>query len=167
MTATFLKPDGKKATQIVSSIFLLIFLAMGFWTRYPFSKYTNFGWDEYCQVQVLPCSSKSAEFMIIHHLNHNIFSLYGWGGWLIWNYPQIKPTIDGRMHLWVQNGYSGFTDYFAIEQNMTDIDKSTYNVAYMSPSKPLYNRLVQLSRMGKWKEVYQDNAAAIFVRDDR
>lgn len=167
MTATFLKPDQKKVTKIAASVLLIIFFALAIWSRYPFTKYTNFGWDNYCQVQVLPCSSQSAEFMITHKYNHNIFSLYGWGGWLIWNYPQIKPTIDGRMHLWVQNGYSGFTDYYLIEQNLKDIDTTNYDVAYMSPGKPVFNRLLQLSKEGKWKEVYQDNAAAIFVREDK
>ncbi len=166
MTANFLRPDKKKITKISSSILLLIFLVIALWTRYPFTKYTNFRWDEYCQVQVLPCSSTSAEFMISHHLTHNIYSLYGWGGWMIWNYPQAKPEIDGRMHLWAQNGYSAFTNYYSIEQDISDIDNTTYNVAYMSPGKPVYKRLIQLSREGNWKEVYQDNVSAIFVRTE-
>jgi hypothetical protein len=164
MAAGFLKPDGKKMTKITTGILLMIFLTAAIWLRYPFTKYTGFGWAGYCQIQVLPCSPVSAKFLLDHHLNHNLYSLYGWGGWLIWNYPRIKPTIDGRMHLWVQNGYSGFVDYFAVEQNESDIDKTKYSVAYMSPSKPVYNRLVQLAREGKWKEVYQDKDAGIFVR---
>ncbi|HSX09972.1 MAG TPA: hypothetical protein VLF93_07485 [Candidatus Saccharimonadales bacterium] len=167
LTAIFLRPDNKKATKITSTILLLLFIGVGTWSRYPFTQYVYDNWDAYCNVQVLPCSPASAKFMIDHHYNHNVFSLYGWGGWLIWNYPQIKPTIDGRMHLWVQNGYSAFTAYYSIEQNFTDIDTTPYDVAYMSPQKPVYGRLVELSKMGKWKEVYKDNAAAIFVREDR
>ena len=113
-----------------------------------------------------PCSSKSAHYLLDHHLNHKLFSLYGWGGWLIWNYPQIKPSIDGRMHLWVQHDYSAFADYYSVEQNIKDIDKTSYDVAYMSPSKPVYNRLLQLVKQGKWRLVYQDKFAGVFVRSD-
>lgn len=165
MTASFLKPDGKKITQQASAILLFIFLGIAIWVRLPFTQFLNYNWDKYCLNQVLPCSSESAEFMINHGYNHDIFSLYGWGGWLIWNYPQIKPTIDGRMHLWVQNGYSAFTDYYSIEQNLKDIDSTKYDVAYMSPSKPVYKRLIQLTREGKWDLVYQDKFAGIFVRN--
>src|ERR1700722_17224672 len=144
MTVSFLKPDGKKLTKNISSILLVIFFAAAIWSRYPFTQYINFNWNGYCDIQVLPCSSKSAEFLIDHHLNYDIFSLYGWGGWLIWNYPQIKPTIDGRMHLWVQNGYSAFTDYYAVEQNLKDINATSYDVAYISPDKPV-STLIMIS----------------------
>lgn len=167
MTASFLKPDGKKLTKNISTMFLIIFFAAAVWSRYPFMQYINFNWNGYCRIQVLPCSAESAEFLINHHLNHDIFSLYGWGGWLIWNYPQIKPTIDGRMHLWVQNGYSAFTDYYAIEQDMKDINTTSYDVAYISSDKPVYNRLMQLTEEKEWKLVYKDQAASIFIRNKK
>lgn len=167
MAATFLKPDKKKITRTATIIILIFLLVITIWRRYPFIQYTKFDWNDYCQLQSLPCSSQSAEFLIEHRLNHSLFSLYGWGGWLIWNYPQIKPTIDGRMHLWVQNGYSGFADYYSIEQNLKDIDSTDYDVVYMSSQKPVYNRLLQLVRQGKWNLVYQDRDAGIFVRKDK
>ena len=166
MTATFLKPDGKKATKYIACILLLTFIAIGVRSRFPFTNYITFNWNAYCKIQVLPCSPESAQFLIIHHLSKNLFTLYGWGGWIIWNYPQVKPTIDGRMHLWVQNGYSAFADYYSIEQNESDIDKTKYDVVYMSSDKPIYNRLLLLVREGRWKEVYQDKNAGIFVRMD-
>lgn len=167
MSAAFLKPDGKRITEQASAVLLVIFLGIAVWARFPFTQFIDYNWNGYCLNQVLPCSSESAEFMITHKYNHDIFSLYGWGGWLIWNYPQIKPTIDGRMHLWEQNGYSAFTDYYSVEQTLKDIDTTSYNVAYMSPDKPVYKRLVQLTNEGKWQLVYQDKYAAIFVRKDK
>jgi hypothetical protein len=165
MSASFLKPDGKKQTKGAAGVLLVIFLIISLWLRLPFTRFTQFDWNGYCQLQVLPCSPQSAEYLVDHHLTHNLYSLYGWGGFLIWNYPQIKPTIDGRMHLWVQNGYSGFVVYYALEQNFNDIEKTNYTVVYMSPDKPVYKRLLQLVRIGKWKEVYQDKYAGIFVRN--
>ncbi|HVA96215.1 MAG TPA: hypothetical protein VND99_01045 [Candidatus Acidoferrales bacterium] len=167
MSAAFLKPDKKKITTNSATIILLATLLVVVWMRYPFSNYSKFDWDGYCRTQILPCTSQSAEFLITHHLTHNLYSMYNWGGWLIWNYPQIKPTIDGRMHLWEQNGYSAFTDYYTVEQNEKDIDKTTYSVVYASPDKPVYDRLIQLVKQKRWKEVYKDKYTAIFVRLDR
>ena len=94
-----------------------------------------------------------------------MFSDYGWGRWLIWNYPDIKPTIDGRMPFWEdEHGYSGFEEYYWYEQNWSDIDESKYNVVYMSPGKSIYQRMEQLVKEGKWDLVYQDRYAGIFVR---
>jgi len=33
-------------------------------------------------------------------INGNVFSEYGWGGYLIWKYPQKKVFVDGRMPSW-------------------------------------------------------------------
>lgn len=164
MVASFLKPDGKKLTKNIATVILVLIIVIQGWQRFPFTQYSTYNWNTYCKKQFIDCSPQSAEFIITHHLNHSIFTLYGWGGWLIWNYPQIKPTVDGRMHLWEQNGYSGFIDYYSIEQNWKDIDKTTYTVAYMSPAKPVYKRLLILTKIGKWKEVYADQYAGVFVR---
>lgn len=167
MSATFLKPDGKKLTKFMTWVIIVILFVLTIWQHLPFTRYTAFSWSDYCLIQVDPCTPASADYLIDHHLNHNIFSLYGWGGWLIWNYPQIKPTIDGRMHLWSQNGYSAFTQYFAWEQNLQNIDNSPYSIAYVSVDKPVFTTLVTLSNEGKWKEVYKDKYAGIFIRKDK
>ena len=91
--------------------------------------------------------------------------MYNWGGWLIWNFPEIKPTIDGRMHLWKdENGYSGFDEFFAIEQNFIDVDRTKYDAVFISPEKHVYKRLIGLANEGKWKLVYSDNYSGVFVR---
>ena len=132
----------------------------------PFYKFYSYDWDDYCDQPVLQCSSSSADFLIENNLDKNLYTLYGWGGYLIWNYPEIKPSIDGRMHIWRdESGYSAFEDYYGYEQNIKDIDKSNYNIVYMSPSKPIYNRMLELVNLKKWDLVYQDNRAGVFVRN--
>ncbi len=81
-----------------------------------------------------------------------MLTFYNWGGYLIWNYPQIKPSIDGRMHLWVdKKGYSGFAEYYLYEQNWSDIDKSDYDVVLIDTAKPLYTQMVNHVNHGTWK----------------
>lgn len=94
-----------------------------------------------------------------------MLTFYNWGGWLIANFPQIKPSIDGRMHLWRdEKGYSSFAEYYPYEQNWKSIDTSDYDIVYMTPEKPLYKQMVSLVKENKWISSYKDDYAAIFER---
>src|SRR6185436_13884303 len=131
--------DSKIATLITSSILLVGMIGFVAVSKYPFTNFTNYSWDKYCLSSYNKCSPKSAEFLIKNHLTKNLFTPYAWGGWLIWNYPEIKPVIDGRMHIWVdETGYSGFAQYYEFVQNHKEIDYSVYDVVYMTRDKPLY-----------------------------
>jgi len=163
--ASFLEPNSPKYKFISGSVIFVFAIIIIFFLKSPFSKYYNFSWNDYCRYNM--CSEKAAEFIIKNKLNRkDLLTMYNWGGWLIWNYPQIKPTIDGRMHLWRdEKGYSGFEEFYAIEQNLTDIDKTKYNSAFFSPQKPVYQRLTELTQQKKWKMIYQDNYSAVFIRN--
>ncbi len=160
----FNPPDNKIRT-IAVSILLILTLFIILILRYPFEQYLTMNWEKYCS-DYRSCSPKAAEFLIKNNLNRDkLITLYDWGGWIIWNYPQIRPSIDGRMHLWKdEKGYSAFAEYYPIEQNWKDIDASGFNTAFMSPSKSGYDRLIELAKEGKWKLVYQDQFAGIFIR---
>lgn len=163
--ARSLRPNKEKFRLLLMSGLLIATFVVVVILKFPFTNIVNYSWDEYCQRENVGCSPSSARFLAQHHLTYNLFSDYGWGGWLIWNYPSIKPTIDGRMPFWQdEHGYSGFKEYLRIEQNVTDIDKSQYDVVYISPTKPIYWRMEQLVKEGKWELVYQDRYAGIFVR---
>ncbi len=43
---------------------------------------------------------KAIEFLKSENRDGNILSDYGWGGYLIWKYPEKKVFIDGRMPSW-------------------------------------------------------------------
>lgn len=157
--------NKKKYLLILETIGLFLLLAIVVILKQPFSRYTQFSWSDYYYCWNL-CSPNSAEFLIQNHLTKNIFSDYNWGGWLIWNYPTIKPVVDGRMHLWRdKNGYSGFADYLAYKENRKDINTSSYNTVYISPDTPIYEYLSSSSNKGKWLLLYKDAEAAIFMRN--
>ncbi|MCL4418614.1 hypothetical protein M1146_00765 [Patescibacteria group bacterium] len=163
--AHFLEPNTKKYKYISGSIILLIVTILTVYIKLPFSNYYNFSWTQYCSYNY--CSDKAAKFIINNNLQKKkLLTMYNWGGWLIWNYPKIKPTIDGRMHLWKdKNGYSGFDEFFAIEQNFVDVDKTKYDVVFISPEKPVYARLTKLVKEGKWKLLYSDDYSGVFIRN--
>src|SRR6185437_14482987 len=101
-----------------------------------------------------------------HHFTNNLFSYYDWGGWLIWNYPDVKPAIDGRMHLWRDaDGYSASEEYAAYENATKSIDTSSYNIVYLpNDNSPLVSELSTLIQQKKWQEIYEDDNAAVVMR---
>lgn len=165
--ANFFEPDNKKQSLIMSSVFTILFLISAIYWKYPFSEISKANWDSYCSSSI-GCSSNAAKEILKNKLNNEkLLTIYDYGGWLIWNYPDVKPTIDGRMHLWRNNsGYSAFEFYYLIEQNLSDIDKSRYNAVLTSHRKPIYDRLLELTSAGKWKLLFEDNLSAVFVKNN-
>ena len=109
-----------------------------------------------------------AQFLIDNNLTEGVFTIYNWGGYLIWNYPQIKPPVDGRMHLWRDSsGVSAFEEFYKIEQDLESIEDSKYNIAFVNPDKNVYERLIKLMEQGKWRRVYRDQYSSIFIRSER
>ncbi len=162
---SFIKPETQKYQLIASSVFISLFLLVSVWSKYPFTDFKNMNWDTYC-IKSISCTPGAANVVLKNKLNNEkLLTIYDYGGWLIWNYKEIKPTIDGRMHLWRnEKGYSAFEYYYPIEQNLEDIDKSRYNAVLTSNKKPIYNRLVELRREGKWEAIHVDKYGAVFIR---
>lgn len=160
-----LRPNKKTVRNIFIFVILISLYIYAVIVKIPSLRLTGMSWQRYCDISV-NCSVKSAEFLTKYQILGKFLSFYNWGGWLIWNYPQIKPSIDGRMHLWQDaQEYNAFVKYFYLEQNINDIENSDYDVVYMSPAKPLYRRLIELSKENKWTIAYEDEKAGIFVRN--
>jgi hypothetical protein len=43
---------------------------------------------------------KAIQYLKEHRQEGNVYSDYGWGGYLDWKYPEKKVFIDGRMAIW-------------------------------------------------------------------
>jgi hypothetical protein len=161
------KPYIKRYALIISFVLSSIVLCIVIFLKMPFNQYASMSWENYCELQSIPCSPDSADYLTKEKLTSNVFTYYDWGGWLIWNYPNIKPTIDGRMHLWRdKNNKSVADEYGKYLRDEKDIDASSYDVIYipLDRSLPLYGKLSKLVTEEKWKVVYNDDLAAIIVR---
>ncbi len=133
--------------------------------RNPSFQLQAMNWDNYCYYYV-KCSPPAAEYLLKNKPEGKLLSFYNWGGWLIWKYPEIKPSIDGRMHLWRdKNGYSAFEKYYPYEQNWKEVDLTDYDIVFMPPTKPIHKQMVELVKQNKWKVAFQDNFATIFIRN--
>ena len=162
----FFEPDNKRHSLIMSGVFTISFFLFAVYVKYPFKEATQTNWSAYCESSI-GCSQAAAKAVLSNKLNNEkLLTIYDYGGWLIWNYPEIKPTIDGRMHLWRNSsGYSAFEYYYQIEQNQNDIDNTRYNAVLTSQRKPIYERLLELEKEGKWEEIYADENSSVFVRN--
>lgn len=166
---SFIKPRIKWLSFSISLTILLISYFYLTFKILPDRHLFTMSWNQYCTDRE-NCSPRAAEFFQHYITNHHIppdkyLTVYDWGGWLIWNYPGIKPTIDGRMPLWRDSsGYSAFEKYYSYERNVSDIDKSPYNLVYMATTKPIYLRLKELASEKKWKLIYAEQITVIYER---
>lgn len=161
----FFKPNSKSnqiTFALVISIISLVFIINA---KSPLEKYLTMNWQEYCLSSANLCSYNAIEFISKNNLSSNLSSPYSWGGWMIWNFPNIKPSIDGRMVVWEdERGYSAFAQYYTNVQDWESIDKSRYDRVLVLKSKPMYKRLLKLRREGKWRLVYRDEFSGVFVK---
>lgn len=161
--AASLKPKASEIWRTVCVLISVFFYGYILLVKAPKENVWTVDWNRYCDL--VGCSPKAAEFLKSYKYEGRLMTFYNWGGWLIAKYPEVKPSIDGRMHLWRDNsGYSAFLDYYPYEQNRKDIDKIDYNVVFMPPNKPIHKRLTELVKEEKWKIVYQDSKATVFIR---
>ncbi len=161
----FLKPSSKSVQKTAVLILSSLFLILAIHFKEPPKYYLSMNWNRFCLNPSNACSYGAIDFISRNKLTENLSTPYSWGGWMIWNFPEIKPSVDGRMHLWKdKNGYSAFGEYYTNAQDWKSIDKSRYDTVLVLKQKPMFKRLKKLSREGKWKFLYEDDFSAVFVR---
>jgi len=126
-------------------------------------------------------SSISASYFSARHnypnaaLNHlrnnpgdqNLFSLYSWGGYLIWFLPEEKIFIDGRMASWRNSEHHILKEYYDILQKTNESNErlSSFQVdQILYPVGDDDDFLRYMEKSSLWQEVYRDDIAVIFQR---
>ncbi len=117
----------------------------------------------------------------------NLFSFYGWGGYLIWKLPEKKVFVDGRMPSWKQQPLpdespNAFKEHNAIFEGSYPVSKAIkkYNIStFLLPVEKKTRKRVKLLerfftsaketpdiydqlRKLKWKIVYKDSIAVVY-----
>lgn len=162
--AGFIKPDNKRNIFYGATLLFTIYITVILMLKQPYDQFAKMDWNTFCRI-FGRCSPQAADILKDYYIEGKTMTLYNWGGWLIWNYPDMKPSTDGRMHLWRdEKGFSAFEHDYAIEQNIKDVHDSKYDVVYTATYKPVYKRLLELTEEKKWIFVYKDPTTAIFTR---
>ena len=100
------------------------------------------------------------------HPQERIFSEYGWGGYLIWQLPESKTFIDGRMPGWKKkDGKEILEDYGKIidlkKEGPELLESWQIETVLLPPDYPLVQYLKIHS---DWEKIYEDKTAIIFAR---
>ena len=102
------------------------------------------------------------EFMQQHHLNGRIFNRYGWGGYMEWFAPELKPGIDGRADIFVYKGvFMDFLDAMALKEPFEILDKYQIDYVLVQPKQPM---TYMLEHSPSWHVIYEDKVAVLLER---
>ena len=110
-------------------------------------------------------------FLKQHNVSAPMFNLYEWGGYLMWAaWPQEKTFVDGRAL-----NESVFRDYWRVARNAPDalqvLDQYGVQVLLLEGFEYGTGSVYKVSAMladpsqTKWKLVYQDKTAMLFMRE--
>ena len=99
-------------------------------------------------------------------IGKKMFNEYDWGGFLIWQFPEQKVFVDGRMPYWKTSDHFPFLEeQYSVSAQKGSIEmlENTYGVDWMIIrfDRPL---ALALSGQKDWQQVYYDNCAVIYHR---
>ncbi len=101
-------------------------------------------------------------FLQQHHVDGRLFNQYGWGGYIEWHAPEIKPGIDGRADIFVYNGvFNDFLRAMALKDSLAMLDKYRIDDVLIGAKEPMS---YLLARNPAWQRVYADDFAVVFER---
>ena len=162
--ADFIRPESKNGVFYGATLLFIITLGFVLVLKQPFTQFTTMTWKSYCNV-FLRCSDEAVSQLKEYYIEGKTLTPYAWGGYIIWNHPDIKPAVDGRMSVWTdEKGYSGFEYTFNYEWDRESVNQSKFDVVLAAKNRPIYDELVGQTRFGSWRKVYEDQSSGIFVR---
>ena len=159
----------KKIIQPLALLSILAIFSFGLFFQLPKTLFINSNWDRFCQSGHVKYPCQAVEFLKSQSEKGNIFNRYEWGGFLIWQLPEYKIFVDGRMPAWpTPSGKSPYTIYLETLQTQPGweetLDKYNINWILISPGTFMDLKLRPNPEYFGWQEVYRDEISAIFKR---
>jgi hypothetical protein len=107
---------------------------------------------------------EAVRYLKTHPIAGNMFNEYNWGGFLIWQYPEKKVFIDGRMPSWRKGDFRIFESFNKITSADKDWSKelAKYDISFALVYNNGFNRS-KFESIG-WEEVFQEGPALIMKR---
>lgn len=164
-SSKLLKIKLSSSVKIFIFIIFLSFLASGLFVRLPNINFARIDINTYCNF--FRCSLLASKFIKENPLPDRTFTPYNIGGFLIWQNPQTKVFIDGRMDQWNKDGFSPFFDHQLITYNNDEktFNKYNFSAVYAFPESSLDLKLRKLEK--EWQIVFEDNNAVIYRRIEK
>ncbi|HKT40654.1 MAG TPA: hypothetical protein VJR48_19955, partial [Ktedonobacterales bacterium] len=107
--------------------------------------------------------AQALEFINTHGLaGERTFNYYGWGGYLEWKDPAVKPFVDTRTDIFEYAGVlQDYLDVTRLDDPIKLLDKRQVEWVLFPPQDPF---AYFLAHTENWKVAYNDNVAEVFVR---
>ncbi|OGK29482.1 hypothetical protein A3D06_00040 [Candidatus Roizmanbacteria bacterium RIFCSPHIGHO2_02_FULL_40_9] len=133
--------------------------------------YNTLGWyKKYAEDSFYP--SKAVQYLHVNLPEGNVFSLFAWGGYLIWKLPEKKVFVDGRMTYWNNLNPSANESKNALKEHVNLLKgkenfvkaASKYNIdtVLMPRNDKTFEKVLKQMKKAGWKRIYQDNTAEIY-----
>ncbi|PIV10025.1 hypothetical protein COS31_05765 [Candidatus Roizmanbacteria bacterium CG02_land_8_20_14_3_00_36_15] len=154
-----------EAVDFISLPLLVSLMAFLLIVQLPKTVQFNYSWQNYCRTGLVtyPCQALKN----FPSLSGNVYNAYEWGGFLIWQKPQIKVFVDGRMPAWKdENGKSPYQVYLEIIQTQPGWNEKLNQLKtnYLLIQNGTFLDLLLEKEHDKygWQEKYRDKTAAIY-----
>lgn len=161
--------NDKETRHYLAGLLVILLLAYGLLVRLPQTRRANSSWQSY--VQNLPVSPplEGVEFLQAQEDKGNIFNRYEIGGFLIWQLPEYKIFVDGRMPAWEHpSGKSPYTIYLETLQTRPGWEETlkAHNINWILISPGNFMDLKLKPKPGDfgWQEVYRDKVSVIYKK---
>jgi len=162
----FSKRLDEKYSAIFGSILVTLILIIGA-INIPKTIVFDTSWSDYCSKGLYgyPCQAVKD----YPKLNGNVFATYEWGGFLIWQKPEIKVFVDGRMPAWKgEDNKSPYQTYLEIIQTQPGWNETLrkYKTDFLLISQGTFLDLLLEKEAKKfnWQEVYRKGGVVIYKK---
>lgn len=160
--------DAKKTLRYMLSPFLMFLL---FSITPTFLKSVESASDIKLWSDIKKYPYKAVAYIKENKLEGNMMNEYSWGGYLIWQLPEHKTFIDGRMAAWRINDTYLMEDhrkiYFKTEENEELLKNylETYDIKWIlhRPNSPIVKYLGEKNG-DVWETIYEDDTSVIIMR---
>jgi hypothetical protein len=123
-------------------------------------------WEEICNTTTITPYPYTA-LKKYQQLSGNVFANYEWGGFLIWQKPNIKVFVDGRMSAWRAPDktypYQTYLEIIQTKNNWNEkLKKLKTNYLLIGTGTYLDLLLQKENTKYGWKEKYRDQNSVIY-----
>jgi len=166
----------QKWNDLIISFLLSIFVISFSLPSMPATIRFDISWNDYCQKSLITYPCQALEKTNLKQLSGNLYTAYEWGGFLIWQTPDLKVFTDGRMSAWKsekepypgsgQYSYQVYLYIIQARKGWQEILKK-YQTDYLLIGNGTFLDLELQKNAAKygWKENYRDEVAVFYKKN--
>lgn len=161
-----IKIKNLQAFALLASMTIFVF---GFLLQLPRTLMIDSRWQKFCLSGKTRYPCQAVEFLKKQPEGGNIFNAYELGGFLIWQLPEHKVFVDGRMPAWeTPSGKSPYTIYLETLQTQPGwqetLEEYKIDWLFIYPGTFMDLKIRDYPKVFGWQEVYRDELAVIYKK---